>query len=777
MKILEDLNDVQREAVVSTEGPNMIIAGAGSGKTRVLTYKIAYLINKGVDPFNIMALTFTNKAAREMRERIESIIGSTEARNVWMGTFHSIFARILRMEADKLGYPKNFTIYDTDDSKSIIKKILKEQQLDDKMYKPKVVLGRISSAKNNLISHIAYNNNSELMAADKESAKPKIGLIYTLYQERLRKSGAMDFDDLLFNTNVLLRDFPEVLLKYQKRFKYFLVDEYQDTNYSQYLIVKRLAARTENLTVVGDDAQSIYAFRGANIQNILNMEKDYPDLKVFKLEQNYRSTQNIVNLANSIIHKNKGQIKKNVWTSNDSGTKIRLMSTGSDKEEGTMVARTVFEIKNEEKAQNKEFAVLYRTNAQSRSIEESLRRMNIPYRIYGGLSFYSRREIKDILAYFRLVVNPNDEEALLRVINYPKRGIGKSSIEKIQVAAHQNNLSLWGIMEQIHQTNFLPKATANKIQEFVTMIKSFIADLKKKNAFELADHITKSSGVYRELSNGRDDDEGIMRFENLEELLNGIKEFSEEENDEVDADDHSLRTLDEFMEDIALYTDADDKNKENSNAVSLMTIHAAKGLEFPYIFIVGLEENLFPSMMALNSRAEIEEERRLFYVAITRAEKRLFLSYAQSRYKWGNLQFTEASRFLSELESKYIDDLSSDGIFSQKEIRKKTMEASDSKKNVWGNKRSYEVQQQTATQKRDIMQAKNLTKVDANVSEPKDIGDADKIQAGMEVFHERFGRGKVVSIEGSGQNRKATVFFNKIGDKQLLLRFAKLKIL
>jgi len=777
MKILEDLNDVQREAVISTEGPNMIIAGAGSGKTRVLTYKIAYLINKGVDPFNIMALTFTNKAAREMRERIEDIIGSTEARNVWMGTFHSIFARILRMEADKLGYPKNFTIYDTDDSKSIIKKLLKEQQLDDKMYKPKVVLARISSAKNNLISHIAYNNNSELMAADKESGKPKIGLIYTLYQERLRKSGAMDFDDLLFNTNVLLRDFPEVLLKYQKRFKYFLVDEYQDTNYSQYLIVKRLAARTENLTVVGDDAQSIYAFRGANIQNILNMEKDYPDLKMFKLEQNYRSTQNIVNLANSIIHKNKGQIKKNVWTSNDSGTKIRLMSTGSDKEEGKMVARTVFEIKNEEKAQNKDFAVLYRTNAQSRSIEESLRKMNIPYRIYGGLSFYSRREIKDALAYFRLVVNPNDEEALLRVINYPKRGIGKSSIEKIQVAAHQNDLSLWGIMEQIHRTNFLPQATANKIQEFVTMIKSYMADLKKKNAFELADHITKSSGLYRELSNGRDDDEGIMRFENLEELLNGIKEFSEEENDEADAEDHSLRTLDEFMEEIALYTDADDKKKENSNAVSLMTIHAAKGLEFPYIFIVGLEENLFPSMMALNSRAELEEERRLFYVAITRAEKRLFLSYAQSRYKWGNLQFTEASRFLSELESKYIDDLSSDGIFSQKEIRKKTMEASDSKKKVWGNKRSYEVQQQTATQKRDIMQAKNLTKVDANVSEPKDIGDADKIQAGMEVFHERFGRGKVVSIEGSGHNRKATVFFNKIGDKQLLLRFAKLKIL
>ncbi len=776
MKILEELNDVQRKAVISTDGPNMIIAGAGSGKTRVLTYKIAYLINKGVDPFNIMSLTFTNKAAREMRERIESIIGSSEARNVWMGTFHSIFARILRIEADRIGYPQNFTIYDTDDSKSIIKKILKEQQLDNKLYKPNIVLGRISSAKNNLISHIAYNNNSELMAADKESAKPKIGLLYTLYQERLRKAGAMDFDDLLFNTNVLLRDFPEVLLKYQKRFKYFLVDEYQDTNYSQYLIVKRLAARNENLTVVGDDAQSIYAFRGANIQNILNMKTDYSDLKTFKLEQNYRSTQNIVNLANSIISRNKKQIKKKVWTSNDTGTKVRLISTSSDNDEGNMVARSIFEIKNEEKAEEKEFAILYRTNAQSRAMEEALRRMNIPYRIYGGLSFYSRKEIKDLLAYYRLVINPNDEEALLRIINYPKRGIGKTSIEKLQVVANQNKISLWNLVEQIQSTNILPKATASRIQEFATMIKSYMVDLDKKNAFELADHIAKSSGVFRELSAARDDDEGVMRFENVEELLNGLKEFSEEESDEVDAD-NSIRTLGEFMQDIALYTDADDKNKENSNSVTLMTIHAAKGLEFPYVFIVGLEENLFPSIMSLNSRADIEEERRLFYVAITRAEKRLFLSYAKSRYKWGDLQFTEPSRFISELEAKFIEDLSGDSIFEQKETRKKTMEASDSKKKVWGSKRSYEVQQQTATQKRDIMQAKNLTKVDTSVSEPEDTGDAAKVKEGMEVFHERFGRGKVVSIDGTGQNRKATVSFNKVGDKHLLLRFAKLKIL
>ena len=774
MKILEELNDVQRKAVISTDGPNMIIAGAGSGKTRVLTYKIAYLINKGVDPFNIMSLTFTNKAAREMRERIESIIGSSEARNVWMGTFHSIFARILRMEADKLGFTSNFTIYDTDDSKSIIKKILKEQQLDDKLYKPNQVLGRISSAKNNLISHIAYNNNQELLSADKESAKPKIGIIYTLYQERLRKAGAMDFDDLLFNTNVLLRDFPEVLLKYQKRFKYFLVDEYQDTNYSQYLIVKRLAARTENLTVVGDDAQSIYAFRGANIQNILNMEKDYPDLKMFKLEQNYRSTQNIVKLANSIISKNKGQIKKSVWTSNDTGNKVRLISTNSDNEEGNMVARTVFEIKNEEKSEEKDFAILYRTNAQSRSMEEALRRMNIPYRIYGGLSFYSRKEIKDLLAYYRLVINPNDEEALLRVINYPKRGIGKTSIEKLQVLAGQNNISLWGLIEQIHNVNNFPKATAAKIGEFVTMIKSYMVNLDKKNAFEMADHIAKSSGVYRELSAARDDDEGVMRFENVEELLNGLKDFSESESDEVDAD-NSIRTLEEFMQDIALYTDSDDKNKEESNAVTLMTIHAAKGLEFPYVFIVGLEENLFPSMMSLNSRADIEEERRLFYVAITRAEKRLFLSYAQSRYKWGNLQYSEPSRFISELKPEFIDDLSGDDLFIQNKPRMQK-EKPDEKK-VWGKQRSYEIKPESPTKKRDMLQAKNLKKVDANTSSPEDIGDSAKIQAGMEIFHERFGRGKVVEIEGTGQNRKATVFFKSVGDKQLLLRFAKLRVL
>jgi DNA helicase-2/ATP-dependent DNA helicase PcrA len=776
MKILEDLNDVQRQAVESTEGPNMIIAGAGSGKTRVLTYKIAYLIHKGVDPFRIMALTFTNKAAREMRERIEGLIGSTEARNVWMGTFHSIFARILRMEADKLGFPQNFTIYDTDDSKSIIKKIIKEQQLDDKVYKPNLILSRISSAKTNLISHIAYNNNGELRAIDNESGRPKTGLLYTLYQERLKRAGAMDFDDLLFNTNILFRDFPEVLLKYQKRFKYFLVDEYQDTNYSQYLIVKRLAARDENLTVVGDDAQSIYAFRGANIENILNMEKDYPDLKLFKLEQNYRSTQNIVNLANSIIKRNKGQIKKTVWTDNEGGPKIRLMSTHSDNEEGNMVARSIFDIKNEEKAEDKEFAILYRTNAQSRAMEEALRRMNIPYRIYGGTSFYSRKEIKDTLAYFRLVINPLDEEALLRVINYPRRGIGKTSLEKMQVEANARNSSLWELMGQIQHLQIIPPATAKKIMEFVVMIKSFMADLPKKNAFELANHIVRASGIYQKMNQERDDDEGVMRFENLEELLNGIKDFSETENDEEGAQ-NEIRTLDEFMQDVALFTDADDKNKEEQDAVTLMTIHAAKGLEFSYVFIVGLEENLFPSMMSLNSRSSLEEERRLFYVAITRAKKRLFLSYAQSRYKWGSLQFTEPSRFIAELEAQYIDNQSGEDIFEQKAKSIKSMETSDKKKKVWGNTRSYEVQQQTATQKRDLMQAKNLTKVDENISGPKDTGDAKRIQVGMEVFHERFGRGKVMEIEGTGDNRKATVFFNKIGDKKLLLRFAKLKIL
>jgi DNA helicase-2/ATP-dependent DNA helicase PcrA len=774
MSLLEQLNKVQQEAVKQTEGPSMIIAGAGSGKTRVLTFKIAYLIEKGVDPFQIMALTFTNKAAREMKARIETIVGSTEARNVWMGTFHSIFARILRMEADKLGFPSNFTIYDTDDSKSIIKKILKEQQLDDKLYRPNQVLSRISSAKNNLISHIDYNNNPELTQVDKENGKGKIGLIYTIYQERLRKAAAMDFDDLLFNTNVLLRDFPDVLIKYQRRFRYFLVDEYQDTNYSQYLIVKRLAAQTENLTVVGDDAQSIYAFRGANIQNILNMNKDYPDLKTFKLEQNYRSTQNIVGVANAIIKNNKKQINKTIWTENEQGEKLRLTSTLSDNEEGNRVARTIFSIKNEEHVKDSDFAILYRTNAQSRAIEEGLRRMNIPYRIYGGLSFYGRKEVKDLLSYFRVVVNPDDEEALLRVINYPKRGIGQTTIEKLRVEANRLNISLWKLMENIANSPIVPKSTAMRIMEFVNMIRSFQIDLKTKNAYELADHITKSSGVFGLLYGAKTEDDGVMRFENMEELLAGIKEFSETESDEEGASE--IRTLDEFMLDIALYTDADDKKKEDSESVTLMTIHASKGLEFPYVFIVGLEENLFPSMLALNSRSELEEERRLFYVALTRGEKRVFLSYSESRYKWGKLQFSEPSRFLSELDPKFIDDQTPEMLMSSSnntvnERPKKKLERPSTARAIKPKAKAKEKPLPTT--------AKNLKKMD-EIKSQNQISSNDQsnsIMVGMEVFHDRFGRGKVLTIEGEGQNRKASVFFNNSGTKTLILRFAKLRIL
>jgi len=772
MSLLEQLNDVQQEAVKNTEGPSMIIAGAGSGKTRVLTYKIAHLIEKGIDPFTIMALTFTNKAAREMKERIESIVKSTEARNVWMGTFHSIFARILRIEAEKLGYPSSFTIYDSDDSKSIIKKILKEQQLDDKIYKPNQVLGRISSAKNNLISHIDYNNNPELTQVDKDAGKAKIGLIYTLYQERLRKASAMDFDDLLFNTNVLLRDFPDVLIKYQRRFKYFLVDEYQDTNHSQYLIVKRLAAQTENLTVVGDDAQSIYAFRGANIQNILNLNKDYPNLKVFKLEQNYRSTKNIVGIANAIIKKNKKQIDKSIWTDNNEGEKIRLVSTLSDNEEGNNVARTIFSIKNNEHVKNADIAILYRTNAQSRAMEDSLRRMNIPYKIFGGLSFYGRKEIKDMLAYYRLVINPNDEEALLRVINYPKRGIGQTTIEKLRVEANRLNISLWDLICGLASNPIIARGTSMRILDFVNMIKSFQIDLKKKNAYELANHIAKHSGILPTLYQARDDDEGIMRFENLEELLAGIKEFSETENDEVGAS--SLRTLDEFMQDIALQTDADEKNKDNADKVSLMTIHASKGLEFPYVFIVGLEENLFPSMMAVNSRSEIEEERRLFYVALTRGEKQVFLSYSESRYKWGNLQYSEPSRFISELDSSFIDDQTSDMIMSSEKLN--PIKAEDKKnKGSFTSKKTFKPKLQKETKTVSSV-PKNLKK--ANTMEKgASNNQANTIKVGMEVFHDRFGRGKVLTIEGTGENKKASVFFNNSGTKTLLLRFAKLRIL
>lgn len=779
---LEQLNGVQREAVVHTKGPVMIVAGAGSGKTRVLTYRIAHLLKTGVDAFNILSLTFTNKAAREMKERIEKIVGSSEARNLWMGTFHSVFAKILRIEAERLGYPSNFTIYDTDDTKSLIKTILKEQGLDDKIYKPGVVYNRISSAKNSLISWQAYKQNAEIMEEDRMAAKPKLGLVYELYQKRCFNSGAMDFDDLLFNTNVLLRDFPEVLNKYQHKFKYILVDEYQDTNFSQYVIVKKLAAASENICVVGDDAQSIYAFRGANIQNILNFKKDYPDLQVFKLEQNYRSTQVIVNASNSVIRNNKDQLQKDVWTSNDVGDKIKVIKTYSDNEEGNSVAHSIFETKMNEQAHNHDFAILYRTNAQSRAMEEALRKMGIPYRIYGGLSFYKRKEIKDLLAYYRLTINHNDEEALKRIINYPARGIGNSTLEKLVVAAAENNTSIWNVIESPNglQLN-LSAATYTKLQDFVMMIRSFEVQLTTQNAFTLGNQIAISSGILRELYTDKSP-EGVARHENIQELLNGMKEFSDRElAAELLTDQKPDVSLSAFMQDIALLTDSDESDKDDTNKVSLMTIHSAKGLEFPYVHIVGLEENLFPSQLSLSSRDDLEEERRLFYVALTRAEKKVTLSYSTSRYKWGNLISCEPSRFIEEVDSKYLD-------YNEPASQQVSTNFDDERSNYNGGfvKNKFVPRQKEIVAKPAaaplVPPRKNLVRMNTSLAKNNSvteiIGDDTKnLQPEMMVEHGRFGKGVVKKMEGVFPNQKATIHFESAGEKLLILKFAKLKII
>ena len=802
---LDELNPVQREAVECTEGPVMIIAGAGSGKTRVLTYRIAHLMKKGADPFNILALTFTNKAAKEMKQRIAKIVGESEAKNIWMGTFHSVFARILRSEAEKLGYPSNFTIYDTDDAKSLIKTILKEQGLDDKVYKPGSVLSRISAAKNNLISAQAYLNNAQIQEEDRMAVKPKMGIIYEIYSRRCFKAGAMDFDDLLFNTNILLRDFPKVLHKYQHKFKYILVDEYQDTNFSQYVIVKQLAAAFRNICVVGDDAQSIYAFRGANIQNILNFEKDYPELQVFKLEQNYRSTKNIVGAANAVIAKNKEQLKKNVFTDNDEGELIKVVRTESDNAEGNFVANSIFETKMNERAHNREFAILYRTNAQSRAMEEALRKQNIPYRIFGGLSFYQRKEIKDLLAYFRLTINNHDEESLKRIINYPTRGIGDTTVDRIIVAANDHNISLFKVIENIHEFDIgLNSSAKQKVDEFAAMIKSFSAMLKMRNAYDLGQHIAIHSGILKDLYADKSP-EGVSRHENIQELLNGLKEFTESEleigqviGQDEPADttnnipvqpsfDNGLLfpeeeatpsaaasattepTLDIFMQDIALMTDADTKkeSEEDKNKVVLMTIHAAKGLEFPYVYIVGLEENLFPSQLALTSRTELEEERRLFYVAITRAEKRVTLSYSTSRYRWGNLIYSEPSRFIEELDSKYLEMPleASSTMFSEQTYTPKTK--------LHVSKTSKETFVQRPVIGKKLVKVNTASKNTADF----DTESLRNLQVGMDVQHERFGNGKVTAMEGVFPNNKATVFFEEAGQKQLLIKFAKLKII
>ena len=769
---LEELNDAQKAAVVHANGPVMIIAGAGSGKTRVLTYRIAHLIKLGVDAFNILALTFTNKASKEMRERITHIAG-TEAKNLWMGTFHAVFAKILRIESEKLGYPSNFTIYDTDDSKSLLKDIIREQGLDDKIYKPDVVLNRISAAKNNLYSWQEYQANVHFVSDDHSSGRPKIGQLYEIYAKRCFKASGMDFDDLLFNMYVLLTRYPDLLHKYQHKFKYILVDEFQDTNYAQYAIIKKLAAAHENICVVGDDAQSIYAFRGANIQNILSLQRDYPDLQVFKLEQNYRSTKNIVHAANSVIEKNKNQLKKDVWTDNDHGEKIKLMRALSDNEEGVMVANAIFETKMNFQFHNKDFAILYRTNAQSRSMEEALRKMGIAYRIYGGLSFYKRKEIKDLLAYFRLVINHDDEEAFKRIINVPARGIGKTTVEKLTVTGAENEKSLWQLIENPHVNPCaFNSGTLGRLNDFATMIRSFKVKLKIDNAFDLATTIATSTGLLRELYQDKTP-EGLSRYENVQELLNGIKEFVETGrsitpagDEELNQDPDAVRTLDQYMQDIALLTDADDDEDGDNDKVSLMTIHAAKGLEFPTVFVVGLEENLFPSQMSMDSREDLEEERRLFYVAITRAEKKLFISYANSRYKWGNLINCEPSRFIEEIDPEFIEDTSprqqkSNFVFDEMPFDRWDRPAPT---NTLSN----------IQQKMNV--PKNLKKVTQSAPSNFEASDTAGIQVGMEVEHSKFGVGKVVLVEGNPGDLKATVFFEGFGNKQLLLRFAKLRI-
>jgi DNA helicase-2/ATP-dependent DNA helicase PcrA len=732
----------------------MVIAGAGSGKTRVLTYRIAHLIELGADPFSILSLTFTNKAAREMKDRIGHIVGDREAKNIWMGTFHSVFARILRIECELLNYPREFTIYDTADSRSLLKAVIKELGHDEKVYKPASIHARISGAKNNLISPQDYLEDPDIQSEDRSAGRPATGEIYLAYNTRCFRAGAMDFDDILFNMNVLLRDYPAVLLKYQHRFRYVLVDEYQDTNFAQYLIIKKLSAAHENICVVGDDAQSIYSFRGANIQNILNFKSDYPDFALYKLEQNYRSTQNIVNAANSVIEKNRDQIRKTVWTDNPAGERIAVHKAASDNDEGIFVAQTIFEIKNVQKIFNGDFAILYRTNAQSRSFEEALRKLNIPYRIYGGQSFYQRKEIKDLLAYFRLTANPRDEEALKRVINYPTRGIGKTTIDKLIVGAEQHGVSLWELIDKpTTYPSGLGAAITNKLSDFATMILSFRAMLETKNAFDLAHYIAQHSGILKDLYADRSP-EGVARYQNIEELLNGIREFSEPD---PQAPEESVKTLSDFMVDVALLTDADQEDGDEDK-VSMMTIHSAKGLEFPYVFIVGLEENLFPSQMALNSREELEEERRLFYVALTRAKSRAFLSYATTRFRWGQPVFNDSSRFIAEVASEFLD--------------RKDLVGPGKRSSGFGGFRQERQQFIKSGTAWSGSSGSSEKSIDSSVSP----ADFQAIQPGVEVMHERFGKGKVLGIEGQDENKKATIFFPSAGQKQLLLRFAKLTL-
>ena len=768
---LSQLNEAQLAPTLQKEGPMIVIAGAGSGKTRVLTYRIAYLMSEGVDPFNILSLTFTNKAAREMKIRISSIVGDSEAKNLWMGTFHSVFAKILRFEADKLGYPSNFTIYDTQDSQRLISSIIKEKKLDKDIYKYKQVQSRISSYKNSLITVKAYFQNPDLKEADVMSKRPEMGEIYKEYVSRCFKAGAMDFDDLLLKTNELLTRFPEVLAKYQDRFRYILVDEYQDTNHSQYLIVRALSDRFQNICVVGDDAQSIYAFRGANINNILNFQKDYEDVKMFRLEQNYRSTKNIVNAANSIIEKNQTKLDKVVWTANEVGEKITVNRSLTDGDEGRYVASSIFENKMQNQAKNGDFAVLYRTNAQSRSIEDALRKRGLDYRIYGGLSFYQRKEIKDVLSYLRIIINPADEEALKRIINFPGRGIGQTTIDRLIVSANEYNKSIFEVLKNLHKLPInINGGTKTKLQNFATMIESFQIMSKTNNAFDLAEHVCKASGLIQEFKKDGTP-EGMTRMENIEELLNGIKDFVEGQQEIAD----STGSLAEFLEDVALATDLDNEEGEDSDKVALMTIHLAKGLEFEYVYIVGLEENLFPSAMSMNTRSELEEERRLFYVALTRAKKQAYLTYALSRYRWGKLVDAEPSRFIEEIDEQYLE------IVTPKEERRfNPMLSAD----IFGDVDTNTVRYKKPT----YLKAKPKAKEPFKITAPKNLKKVSETRSNTNIFdnkliigdvvnHLRFGKGNVLNIEGKGADLKAEIKFQNGGIKKLLLRFAKLEII
>lgn len=768
---LNTLNEAQKQAVIQKDGPMIIIAGAGSGKTRVLTYRIAHLMQQGVDSFNILSLTFTNKAAKEMKARIAGVVGNSEAKNLWMGTFHSVFARILRSEADKLGFPSNFTIYDSQDSVRLITSIIKEMNLDKERYKAKQILGRISSFKNSLITVRAYFNNSDLQEADLHASRPKVGDIYKEYVDRCFKSGAMDFDDLLLRTNELLARFPEVLAKYQARFKYIMVDEYQDTNHSQYIIVRSLADKFENICVVGDDSQSIYSFRGANIQNILNFQKDYPNVKTFKLEQNYRSTKNIVNAANSVIERNKTKLDKEVWTSNDDGDSINVMRTISDGEEGRFVAQSIWENQMNHQLSPDDFCILYRTNSQSRAIEDALRKKGIDYKIYGGISFYQRKEIKDILSYLRILINPNDEEAFKRIINYPARGIGATTIDKLTIAANHYKKSIFEIIKYIDKIDInINSGTKNKLQNFMNMMLRLQIESQTKNAFEIAEIVVKQAQLIKDLEKDGTP-ESVSKVENVQELLNGIKDFITDKIEQ--GEDASLTT---FLEDVALATDFDAKKDEDKPSVSLMTIHQSKGLEYMYVYIVGLEENLFPSAMSMNTRSELEEERRLFYVALTRAEKVAYLTYAQTRYRWGKLVDAEPSRFLEEIDDQYLNyitpkstnpsinnfvdksifDDAPKGIRFQKPIQRKKMERDLAKK-------------------KEIIIPKNLKKVSQTTAKTNLFDE--KVVVGNIVEHNRFGTGEVISLEGSGPNKKAEIKFGTVGKKKLLLQFAKLRVI